>query len=162
MTVLRVADRDFREIADLLTRYGLDLNLEPDQSDITGSFWGAPEAGIVAGSVYVRADTPVHSVLHEASHIVCMTPDRRAILNRDAGGTDLEETAVCYLQIVLSDFIASVGRDRLMQDMDTWGYSFRLGSTQRWFESDADDAQVWLRQNGLLTEDCLPGWCLRQ
>lgn len=81
MTVLCVADRDFREIADLLMRYGLELKLEPDQSDITGSFWGAPEAGIVARSVYVRADTPIHSVLHEVSHIVCMTPDRRAILN---------------------------------------------------------------------------------
>ena len=81
MTVLCVADRDVREIADLLMRYGLEWKLEPDQSDITGSFWGAPEAGIVARSVYVRADTPIHSVLHEVSHIVCMTPDRRAILN---------------------------------------------------------------------------------
>jgi len=49
-----------------------------------------------------------------------------------------------------------------MQDMDTWGYSFRLGSTQRWFESDAEDAQDCLRRYGLVTEDCLPGWCLRQ
>ncbi len=160
--MLCVSDQEFREIADLLNRYGLELKLQPDQSDITGSFWGAPEAGIVARSVYVRADTPIHSVLHELSHIVCMTPDRRALLNRDAGGTDLEESSVCYLQIVLSDFIAGVGRDRLMQDMDTWGYSFRLGSTQRWFECDAEDAQDWLRQYGLLTDDCQPGWRLRQ
>jgi hypothetical protein len=91
-----------------------------------------------------------------------MTADRRASLDRDAGGTDLEEAGVCYLQIILADFIAGVGRDRLIQDMDDWGYSFRLGSTRRWFESDAKDARQWLRQYDLLTDDDQPGWSLRQ
>ena len=27
-----------------------------------------------------------------------------------------------------------------MADMDTWGYSFRLGDTRSWFERDAEDA----------------------
>jgi hypothetical protein len=25
--------------------------------------------------------------------------------------------------------------------MDTWGYTFRLGSTKAWFEKDADEAR---------------------
>ena len=160
--MLLISDLSFDSVAVLLGKYKLSIELIAGDQTINGSFWGEPEAGVVGNRVFVRGDTPVHSLLHETCHIVCMTPGRRAILNRDAGGTDLEESAVCYLQIVLSDFIAGVGRDRLMQDMDTWGYSFRLGSTQRWFESDAEDAQDWLRQYGLLTEDCLPGWCLRQ
>ena len=32
----------------------------------------------------------------------------------------------------------------MMQDMDSWGYSFRLGSAQAWFERDAEDARHWL------------------
>ena len=69
----------------------------------------------------------------------------------DAGGDDLEESSVCYLQILLADRLPGVGRSRLMQDMDAWGYSFRLGSTQAWFESDAEDARVWLIDHGLVT-----------
>ena len=79
-----------------------------------------------------------------------MTAERRAGLNRDAGGGDLEEAAVCYLQVLLADHIDGLGRERLMQDMDSWGYSFRLGSTQRWFEEDAEDARAWLITQGLL------------
>ncbi|RZA32723.1 MAG: hypothetical protein EOP92_24595, partial [Lysobacteraceae bacterium] len=56
----------------------------------------------------------------------------------------------CYLQIVLADGLPGVGRDRLMADMDAWGYSFRLGSTQAWFEHDAEDARAWLATRGLL------------
>ena len=82
-----------------------------------------------------------------------MTGDRRAALSRDAGGDDLEESAVCYLQVMLADCLPGVGRDRLMQDMDAWGYSFRLGNTRSWFEQDADDARSWLIDEGLLTAD---------
>jgi len=159
--VLCIGSLDLQEVGELLGRYGIELQLQPDTADITASFWGAPEAGIVGNRVYVRADTPVHSMLHESAHIICMTGDRRDQLDCDAGGSDIEEAAVCYLQIILADFIADVGRYRLMQDMDTWGYSFRLGSTRRWFESDATDARRWLRQYGLLVEDDQPGWCLR-
>ena len=81
-----------------------------------------------------------------------MTGERRKDVDRNAGGDDLEESAVCYLQVVLADHIDTVGRDRLMQDMDTWGYSFRLGSTRAWFERDADDAIEFLTNQGLLTE----------
>ena len=160
--MLCIADLDVRQIGDLLGRYGIELELVADSADIPASFWGAPEAGIIRSRVYVRADTPAHSLLHESAHIICMTADRRASLDRDAGGTDLEEAGVCYLQIILADFIAGVGRDRLIQDMDDWGYSFRLGSTRRWFESDAEDARQWLQQYDLLTDDNQPGWSLRQ
>jgi hypothetical protein len=90
-------------------------------------------------------------MLHEACHVICMDDERRQCLHRDAGGDDLEEAGVCYLQILLADHLPGVGRDRLMQDMDAWGYSFRLGSTRAWFESDAGDARTWLIDHGLVT-----------
>jgi hypothetical protein len=91
-----------------------------------------------------------------------MTEDRRAGLDRDAGGDDLEETAVCYLQVVLADFIDGVGRDCLMLDMDAWEYSFRLGNTRDWFQSDAEDAIEFLTNHGLLNADGVPTFRLRQ
>ena len=84
-----------------------------------------------------------------------------ALLDRYAGGDDLEEASVCYLQILLADEIVDVGKDRLMQDMDSWGYSFRLGSTGRWFKSDADDAVEWLVSHELMDRAGLPTFKLR-
>ena len=140
-----------RAILDaLLRRYGFELVLQEGGSAIRGSYWGDSEAGIVGRTVYVRADTPIHSLLHETCHLICMTEDRRSGLDRDAGGDDLEESAVCYLQIVLADRIEAVGRARLMLDMDAWGYSFRLGNSRDWFESDAEDARKFLVNHGIL------------
>ncbi len=150
--VLTVADVALTSVNALLARYGLDLVLEADGMKITGSFWGEPEAGLVARTVYVRNDTPVHSLLHESCHVICMSQQRRSSLHKDAGGDDLEEAAVCYLQIVLADYIEGVGAERLMTDMDTWGYSFRLGNTRRWFENDAADARAWLEAHAVLNE----------
>jgi hypothetical protein len=39
-----------------------------------------------------------------------------------------------------------------MADMDTWGYTFRLGSASAWFEHDADDARAWLQTRNLLPD----------
>jgi len=100
-------------------------------------------------------------MLHEVCHVICMTDERRDVLDRDAGGDNLEESAVCYLQIVLADYIAGVGRRRLMQDMDSWGYSFRLGSTARWFAEDAEDAAAWLQEKNLLSVGGEPVFRLR-
>ena len=150
--VLRVSDVAIDSVRALLQQFRLSLEIQTGDEDITGSFWGESEAGIVASSVYVRSDTPIHSLLHETCHVICMAPERRDGLNKDAGGDDLEEAAVCYLQILLADFVENVGRKRLMHDMDSWGYSFRLGSTLRWFEEDADDARVWLLEHGLIDE----------
>lgn len=159
--VLTVADVRYNDVTRLLARYGLSLQLLDDGADIAGSFWGEPEAGVVGRSVYVRLDTPVHSLLHETCHVICMDEERRKCLHRDAGGDNIEESAVCYLQIVLADHIASVGRSRLMQDMDAWGYSFRLGSTQSWFETDAGDAGAWLLERKLVTVADNPVFSLR-
>jgi len=153
LKVLRLATMDRVELALVLHRLGLTLKLVAPDEDIPGSYWGDTEAGLKGDALYCRLDTPLHSVLHEASHYACMTPERRAGLDRDAGGDDPEESAVCYLQILLADALPAVGRDRLMQDMDEWGYSFRLGSTRAWFERDAEDAQQWLQRHGVIRAD---------
>jgi len=129
--MLCLANADRMAVALLLNRYGLELVLTAPQELIPGSYWGESEAGLQGNRLYARLDTPLHSVLHEASHYICMTPERRAGLDRDAGGDDLEEAAVCYLQVVLADELAGVGRERLCADMDAWGYSFRLGNNAR-------------------------------
>ena len=159
--MLRIADISLASIEALLHRFGLSVVIEPLDGLITGSFWGDSEAGIVGRRVYARPDTPVHSLLHEACHTICMSVARRSNLNRDAGGDDLEETSVCYLQILLADEIAGVGKRRLMQDMDSWGYSFRFGTTMRWFEGDADNAVAWLFNYGLVDRAGSPTFKLR-
>lgn len=160
--MLQVQDVPAAALRDLLSRLGLTLVIETRGEPVTGSFWGDSEAGIVAHKVFVRPDTPIHSVLHETCHTICMDEQRRAGLSRDAGGDDLEEAAVCYLQILLADFLPGVGRERLMRDMDAWGYSFRLGSTALWFASDADDAVAWLRSHGLIDNTGAPTFSLRK
>ena len=117
---------------------------------IPGSFWGDDEAGLINNVLYLRADTPVHSALHEACHFACMNDERRASLHTNAGGDADEENAVCYLQILLSDALPDMGRVKMFSDMDAWGYSFRLGSAKAWFEGDASDARQWLHSHGLL------------
>ena len=161
-TVLRVSDTGREPLDALLARYELSLVVQPEGEAIDGSFWGDSEAGIIGCDVYVRPDTPIHSFLHETCHVICMTKERRDGLDRDAGGDDLEEAAVCYLQTVLADYIEGVGRDRLMQDMDAWGYSFRLGNTRDWFQNDAEDAAGFLVKHGLLDDTGKPTFTLRQ
>ncbi len=134
----------------VLSRYGMGLSLVSPDEQIPGSYWGDSEAGLRGDTLFARLDTPLHSVLHEASHYICMSPERRSGLDKDAGGDDPEECAVCYLQILLADQIPGVGRARLCTDMDDWGYSFRLGSARVWFESDAQDARIWLLEHGVI------------
>ncbi len=90
-----------------------------------------------------------------------MDPARRTTLHTDAGGDFAEEDAVCYLQILLGDTLPGVGSKRLLSDMDTWGYSFRLGSARAWFEQDADDARQWLLNRHLIGSDQRPTWAVR-
>ena len=134
----------------LLDRYGLQLQWVAPQEVIPGSYWGDREAGLIGAKIYVRLDTPLHSLLHESAHFVCMTPERRCGVHTDAGGDDAEECAVCYLQLAMADALPNVGRVRLCKDMDDWGYSFRLGSVAAWFADDAADARRWLIHHGLL------------
>jgi hypothetical protein len=149
-SVTRVGAIGFDAPAALLARYGLRLQRVPEGEAIPGSFWGDTEAGIIGTTVYARSDTPVHSLLHEAGHLIVLPPERRALVHTDATDSIAEEDATCYLQIVLADELPGVGRLQLMADMDAWGYTYRLGSTRAWFEQDADDARCWLVEHGLL------------
>lgn len=151
--VLRLQDTGVAPVAALLARYGLQLELIPDATPIPGSYWHDDEAGIIGLTVLARFDTPLHSILHESCHIICMDDARRATLHTDAGGETTEEDAVCYLQVLLAAYIPAMGSARMLQDMDTWGYTFRLGSAANWFYHDAEDARQWLIQHGLLSVD---------
>jgi hypothetical protein len=148
--VLRLADLAPGTAAALLDRYDLTLHLVADGAPIPGSYWGEPEAGLIGETVYARADTPVHSLLHEACHLIVAPPEKRATIHTDASESQTEEDATCYLQIVLAEALPGAGRERIMADMDAWGYTFRLGSTRAWFERDAEDARAWLVQRGLI------------
>ena len=154
--VLTIADVDAGDVIRLLSRYGLQCEPVAAGAAIPGSYWGESEAGLIGSRLYWRADTPVHSVLHEAGHFICMTEERRTGLNRDAGGDYDEENGVCYLQILLADELPGVGRLRMCRDMDAWGYTFRLGSARAWFEGDAQDARGWLTTRGLIDADARP------
>lgn len=149
-SVLRFRDCDQEALTGLIHSLGMRVSLVADNADIPGSFWGDEEAGLIKNTLYLRHDTPVHSALHEACHFACMDDERRASLHTNAGGDANEENAVCYLQILLSDALPDVGRDKIFADMDAWGYSFRLGSTKAWFDNDAEDARLLLEQKGLL------------
>lgn len=151
-SVLKVADIGFSPVRGLLARHGLCLTEVAEGAQIPGSYWGHTEAGVIAHNVYARADTPVHSLLHEACHLIVAPVERRASIHTDASDSQAEEDAACYLQILLADKLAGVGRDRLMADMDAWGYTFRFGSARAWFERDAEDARAWLAQRGLLPD----------
>jgi hypothetical protein len=148
-SVLRVGEIGFAAPAALLSRFDLTLQRVASGEPIPGSFWGDEEAGIIGNTVYARDDTPVHSLLHEAGHLIVLPAEERMTIHTDATDSIEEEDATCYLQIVLADELPGVGRERLMADMDAWGYSFRLGSTRAWFEHDAADALAFLRQRQL-------------
>ncbi|MEO6075948.1 MAG: hypothetical protein ABIP56_04005 [Dokdonella sp.] len=148
--VQQLGDVDHDSITALLAGHGLRLVTVAVDENIPGSYWGEPEAGVIVDRVYARADTPVHSVLHEASHLIVAGPERRPAIHTDASDCDQEEDATCYLQIVLASQLHDVGSALLMADMDAWGYSFRLGSARAWFENDAGDAHAWLVERGIL------------
>lgn len=136
----------------LFAPYGVHVRWVEAGVDIPGTFWGEPEAGIIGNTLWLRPDTPVHSALHEGGHLVCAGAERRPTIHTDAGGDFAEEDAVCYLQILLADRLPEMGRARMMEDMDTWGYTFRLGSARAWFEEDAEDALAGLVERGLVAD----------
>ena len=146
-SVLRLGASDGALAVALHARFaagGLAVEWVPDTAPIPGSYWGECEAGLVGAALFVRADTPVHSALHEGCHFLCADVARRATLHTDAGGDTDEECAVCYLSILMADTLPGFGRDRMLADMDAWGYSFRLGSARRCCEEDSEDARAWL------------------
>lgn len=160
--VVRISELDANDLQSLLERYQLSLELVGETDDIPGSFWGDSEAGLIGNILYVRPETPAHSLLHEACHYICMSPERRATLHTDAGGDYDEENGVCYLQIILAGYLPPLNAEHMMADMDRWGYSFRLGSAARWFSEDAEDARKWLQSHNLIDISTRPTWQLRQ
>jgi hypothetical protein len=144
-------------LAALLRPYGVALRWLAAGESIAGSYWGESEAGLIGNTLILRPDTPVHSALHEACHWICADSGRRQSVHTDAGGDDLEECAVCYLQILLAERLPGYSHERMLADMDAWGYSFRLGSARAWFERDADDARAWLAQRALVPNSASPG-----
>jgi hypothetical protein len=148
--VLTLADIAEADVAALLARYGLRLVRIADGEPIPGSYWGEPEAGLIGETVYARGDTPVHSLLHEAAHLIVLPADVRAAVHTDATDSIAEEDAVCVLQSLLGEALPGVGAARVLADMDAWGYTFRLGSARAYVEQDAASAWEWLRARGLV------------
>lgn len=149
-------------IEQLLARYGIAAGTVGAGQTIPGSYWGDSEAGLIGKRIFFRSDTPVHSLLHELSHYVCMTPKRRQSLDTDAGGTDAEECAVCYLEVLLADRLPPFSSSRCLQDMNAWGYSFRQGSAEDWLAGDGIEALDWLRRHELVDRQGRPTWRLRR
>jgi hypothetical protein len=143
--VLTLGEIDLAEATALLARYGLRFELIDDGTPIPGSFWGECEAGVIGSTVYARRDTPVHSLLHEACHLIVIPPELRARVHTDASDSQFEEDATCYLQLLLAEELHGFGIARAFADMDAWGYTFRLGSARAWFQQDAEDAAAFLR-----------------
>ena len=152
---------EIQQLIDLLEKFGISIKLIADGESIPGSWFGEPEAGIIATTLYIRGDTPVHSALHESCHLICMDSERRATLHTNAGGNYDEENGVNYLEITLANHISELGSAKIMKDMDCWGYTFRLGSAKTWFEQDAEDARQWLIGHHLLNQQDEPTWKLR-
>jgi len=50
----------------------------------------------------------------------------------------------------------------MFEDMDRWGYTFRLGSAKSWFEQDAEDAFDFLLEKNLITQNHQPTFELRK
>ncbi|MEO6155515.1 MAG: hypothetical protein ABIP16_07285 [Thermomonas sp.] len=151
--MLTLADIAFDDAAGLLARYGLSLQRIADGEAIPGSYWGDCEAGIIGNTVHARNDTPVHSLLHEACHLIVLSPERRKGVHTDATDSIEEEDAVCVMQSLLGDLLPGVGRERVLADMNAWGYTFRLGSAQAYVDQDAEAAWVWLQARGLVDGD---------
>ena len=160
-SVVLLADLNSDEIPELLAAYGAELVRVPAGAAIPGSYWGDTEAGLIGAAVYVRADTPAHSFLHELSHYICMDSVRRAALTTDAGGTDDEECGVCYLEVLLAERCSGFGAARCLADMDAWGYSFREGSARGWFDGDGRHARAWLLAHDLIDAVSRPTLRLR-
>jgi hypothetical protein len=159
--VVALAALDRGEVDAWLAAYGVRLVEVARHDAIPGSYWGDAEAGLVGNTLYVRADTPAHSFLHELCHYICMSAERRAALATDAGGDDDEECGVCYLQVLLAERFRGFGAARCLADMDAWGYSFRQGSARAWFDGDGAHAREWLLARDLIDSTSTPTRKLR-
>ena len=106
---------------------------------------------MIGATVYARADTPVHSLLHEAGHLIVLPPERRAAraYRRHRFGRRRRRGLRAAGRCSATRCRASAAT-RVLADMDAWGYTFRLGSARAYVEHDAADAWRWLREHGLV------------
>ena len=74
-------------LRSVLSLYGIKLIEVAVNLPIPYSFWGTPEAGRIKNKLYVRGDTPIHSILHETCHFVCMSKKQRNLDIFDAKGS---------------------------------------------------------------------------
>ena len=151
--MLTLADIGFEAPRALLARYKLDLIQVDINESIPGTFWGGREAGVIGHTVYARLDTPIHSLLHEAGHLIVLPEEKRRLVHTDASDSVAEEDAVCVLQALLGDQLPGVGKEQIWADMDEWGYTFRLGSAKAYFEKDACEAFAFLMAQGLMNAE---------
>ncbi|MEM9322705.1 MAG: hypothetical protein AAGA41_07715 [Pseudomonadota bacterium] len=151
VTIGAVADMPAlqRALERWMSFQGLSLVRHAPDDTLPGSYWGAPEAGVKGSALHVRDDTPLHSLLHEACHVICARAAGRVAFDHNAGGDDEEEAAVCALQLLVADDLPGLGWRRLALDMDAWGYRFIAGSTAAWFRQDVACARSWLSRRGL-------------
>ena len=77
MHQVMLADSCMDAILGVMERYAIKPALLARDAIIPGSYWGESEAGLIGDTLYLRRDTPLHSVLHEACHFVCMNAERR-------------------------------------------------------------------------------------
>ena len=154
--VLTIGDINLADVVLMLGRYALRFELVDDDAPIPATFWGGREAGLIGSTVYARRDTPLHSLLHEACHLIVIPPALRAHVHTDASDSQLEEDATCYLQLLLANALPGFGIERAFADMDAWGYTFRLGSAKAWFVDDAEDAAAFLHALPHLSEELAP------
>ena len=143
-------DIDVGSLSTVLRIHGIEIKEIAKNHPIPYSYWGAPEAGRKSNKLYIRHDTPVHSILHETCHFVCMPKNQLRDDRVDASGSPAAENACCYLQILISDHVHGFNREIHMKNMDEWGYSFRLGSAAAWFSQDAEDAKEWLVSQNII------------
>jgi hypothetical protein len=162
LCVKRLRDIAVEDAVQLLQRFGLSFCLVANGKEIPGSYWGEDEAGLIGSCLYARLDTPLHSILHEACHWITCSAAKRVSLHTDAADTQEEENATCYLQIILASYLTGFSQHQALCDMDTWGYSFRLGSASAWFVGDALAEQRWLVEHGLLDHNMQPTFAIRQ
>ena len=91
-----------------------------------------------------------------------MSEERRKCLDRDAGGDDLEEAAVCYLQMLLADHLpgcrsrpADAGHGQ--PGVTVSGSAIRAAGSSRTLATRVD----WLLDNGLISSADNPLFILR-
>ena len=99
--VLRLRDVAGCDVVALLARYGLRFERVADGAPIPGSFWGESEAGLISSTVFARDDTPLHSLLHEACHLIVIPPEMSWRGDRKASGLVFDENVKCCMPLLV-------------------------------------------------------------